>query len=367
MKRLLIALTMMMTTVVAVAQTPFYDDVSITGELLTNDSIKTLTGYYYSDDDGETWVEQIGPIGPTGATGATGSTGPTGATGPIGATGPTGANGSAGSAGATGATGPTGPTGPTGATGAAGADGDDMFSVTAGVISPITEDTLSVPYLKTDGFYLQSDNDSSEFYFLDQGDVKSMVLAQKIQDGTLSGITVNRNWNSGAQIIMSTDLYGVGYYSDLLFTKNQVLFTSYSALGTSLFKVSGNDGIIGSGGVISLTASDSASIYANVGMTSGQFNDCDTIASASTITLGEANNVVITGTADIDSISVLSGTRNWQIVTIVFAGTASTNGVVDGENIRLESDMVYLPTATLVLQRRGAFFYELSRSNNGNP
>lgn len=108
MRRILIALTtMVLTAGVAVAQTPFYDDVLITGELMTEDSVKTLTGFYKSDDYGDTWVE-IGQVGPTGANGA---------------------------------------------------DGDSFFQVSSGVISPISEDTVEAEFLRSlDGAFFHGGN-----------------------------------------------------------------------------------------------------------------------------------------------------------------------------------------------------------------
>lgn len=116
---------------------------------------------------------------------------------------------------------------------------------------------------------------------------------------------------------------------------------------------------------VTMNAQDSVVISSNLGVESGQFTEVDTVASGSTVQFGTANNIVITGTADIDSISVASGTRNWQVLTIEFTGTAATNGLVDGGNILLSSDYGYLPSAIITLQRRGNYFYEVSRSNNG--
>lgn len=60
------------------------------------------------DEQGDTWLDFIGPTGPVGATGPTGSTGLTGATGATGPAGPTGTTGPTGATGETGLTGPTG-------------------------------------------------------------------------------------------------------------------------------------------------------------------------------------------------------------------------------------------------------------------
>ena len=87
------------------------------------------------------------------------------------------------------------------------------------------------------------------------------------------------------------------------------------------------------------------------------------IASAATIYPINIQNVEVSGTADITTISV-DYVRNYTTLTIVFTGTAVTNGVVDGSNLYLNGNLTYLPNTTLVIQRRGNFWFELSRSIN---
>lgn len=368
MRRLLIALTMMIATS-AVAQTPFYDDVLITGELEVVDSVKTRTGYFRWD--GSAWVQEVGPTGAAGADGATGPTGPTGADGNDGADGPTGPQGE------------VGPTGPT------GADGDSMFTSADGVITPITDDTLNVTYIMSSAGANFTDGRGSIVMFQD-GDSFIYGIGATTDGGQLAGMAIEIDGESVFGGFFSNSnmpdrpmvKFGIGddvsmiyknkasaptRVGDVIVDSMEVRLMSMGPDGSSYVVVEGDMGVNIAGGAITITGTDSTVIHSNVTSTSGQFSACDTIASASTITLGEANNVFITGTADIDSISVLSGTRQFQIVTIVFGGSAATNGVVDGENLLLESSMGYLPTSTLVLQRRGDSFYELSRSNNGNP
>ena len=90
----------------------------------------------------------------------------------------------------------------------------------------------------------------------------------------------------------------------------------------------------------------------------------DTIASAATIDPNENNNIIITGTADIDSIDTSSLFPNYGIMYIEFTGTKATTGVIDGKNLKLAGNFAYSPDDMLVLQRRGNIFYEISRSSN---
>ena len=88
----------------------------------------------------------------------------------------------------------------------------------------------------------------------------------------------------------------------------------------------------------------------------------DTIASTAIIA-PDAQNVVITGTANIDSIQT-TNIPNFAIIYIEFTGTAATTGIVDGNNLKLEGNFVYTPDDMMVLQRRGIYFHEISRSIN---
>jgi hypothetical protein len=75
-------------------------------------------------------------------------------------------------------------------------------------------------------------------------------------------------------------------------------------------------------------------------------------------------NLVISGTADIDSISINSEIPNYGLIYIEFSGTKATTGVIDGKNLKLAGDFGYTPDDMLVLQRRGNYFFEISRSAN---
>lgn len=92
--------------------------------------------------------------------------------------------------------------------------------------------------------------------------------------------------------------------------------------------------------------------------------DCDTVASASTITLDSYNNFVISGTADVDSINTASEILDFTIIYIEFSGTKATNGMVDGKNLKLSATFAYTPDDMIVLQRRGNYWFEISRSAN---
>ena len=85
------------------------------------------------------------------------------------------------------------------------------------------------------------------------------------------------------------------------------------------------------------------------------------IASAATITI--TNGIVhdITGTADIDSIVYGAG---GQIIILQFDGTAATNGLVDGKNLKLAGDFAYTPDDVIQLYSDGSDWFEISRSVN---
>jgi len=123
----------------------------------------------------------------------------------------------------------------------------------------------------------------------------------------------------------------------------------------------------GSGGEIGVCGEGDIGVYSKgdiIGTTSIGTNTCDTIASAATIVLGDCNNFVITGTADIDSISIASTFPNWLIAHIQFTGAAAFFGVKDGKNLKIAGNFTYTADDILVIQRRGDIFYEVSRSLN---
>jgi len=100
----------------------------------------------------------------------------------------------------------------------------------------------------------------------------------------------------------------------------------------------------------------------------------DTIASFPTIHIIKdvtghdslSNNIVITGTSDIDSIAASSLIPNYTVLYIYFTGTAGSNGMVNGKNISLNpfyGDLKYVPGDMITLQRLGDTFNELSRKS----
>lgn len=97
-------------------------------------------------------------------------------------------------------------------------------------------------------------------------------------------------------------------------------------------------------------------------------NTIDTIEdgdiSGSTLTIGAFNNFVLTGSSDIDSISVDSSIPDLTTFTILFTGTASHTGINEGGNIKLSGSFAYAKDDIIVLQRFGNFFYEKCRSVN---
>lgn len=89
------------------------------------------------------------------------------------------------------------------------------------------------------------------------------------------------------------------------------------------------------------------------------------ISVASTATMAIPDGIgefyTVTGTADITSI-----TASWRgrRVTLLFSGTAATNGVVDGSNLKLASTLAYTPDDTITLVCDGTNWYETARSVN---
>jgi hypothetical protein len=90
----------------------------------------------------------------------------------------------------------------------------------------------------------------------------------------------------------------------------------------------------------------------------------NTIASAGTITLDGYNHYIVTGTIDIDSIDVASNIPTGTVVHLIFTGTAASNGVVDGANLKIEGNFAYSPNDVLTLIREEDVFYQISRSPN---
>ncbi len=79
----------------------------------------------------------------------------------------------------------------------------------------------------------------------------------------------------------------------------------------------------------------------------------DTVASTATITLGQFNNFVISGTADVDSFDTASTLQDGTVIYVEFSGNAATNGLVDGKNLILSGNQAYTIDDMLMLQRRG--------------
>lgn len=116
---------------------------------------------------------------------------------------------------------------------------------------------------------------------------------------------------------------------------------------------------------VMLRSSDGSLVATNITIQPGgmanQSHRNVTSGSAITIT---SNVITITGTASVDSVSYLSTVPNYGLIYILFTGTAATTGMVNGGNMRLAGNFVYNNNYTMVLQRRGSTYYEISRSAN---
>ena len=78
------------------------------------------------------------------------------------------------------------------------------------------------------------------------------------------------------------------------------------------------------------------------------------------MTLAPIHDVyTVTGTADITSITASLGQAK---VTLLFSGTAATNGLVDGSNLKLASTLAYTPDDTITLVCNGTNWFEIGRS-----
>jgi len=86
------------------------------------------------------------------------------------------------------------------------------------------------------------------------------------------------------------------------------------------------------------------------------------IASAATIVIPKfGETFTVTGTADITTITAGNSNKG-RTITLLFSGTAATNGVVDGSNIKLVGNFAYSPDDTLTLYSNGTNWYEISRT-----
>lgn len=87
----------------------------------------------------------------------------------------------------------------------------------------------------------------------------------------------------------------------------------------------------------------------------------DTVASATNILFGAGNIIQITGTTQIDSISVSSPQASGSIIYLHFAEIPQ---VTDGKNLKLAANFTASADDILTLVRIGDVFYEVSRSAN---
>jgi hypothetical protein len=118
--------------------------------------------------------------------------------------------------------------------------------------------------------------------------------------------------------------------------------------------------------------------FADTGTVKSVFEDNETddtgaVASANAITLplvglGGKQVFVVSGTATILSINNTGGTWQGRRVTLIFSGTAATNGVTDGSNLNLTGNFAYSVAVggqdTMELVYEGTTWHEVGRSAN---
>lgn len=86
------------------------------------------------------------------------------------------------------------------------------------------------------------------------------------------------------------------------------------------------------------------------------------VVSAATVTLPAHDGTVsVTGTADVTSITA---TFPNDRVILIFPGTAATNGIVNGSNLKIGSNFAYTPNDILELVCDGTNWYQRNRSAN---
>jgi hypothetical protein len=68
----------------------------------------------------------------------------------------------------------------------------------------------------------------------------------------------------------------------------------------------------------------------------------------------------VSGTADVTSVTATG--YGGRTVTLVFTGTAATNGLVDGSNLKLSANLAYTPNDAITLVCDGTNWYETGRS-----
>lgn len=171
------------------------------------------------------------------------------------------------------------------------------------------------------------------------------IFGVNAKDGSIAIITKRATW--GHRLYMDDD--------EMTFMRVVPTVTNYFKVDT--FGICTVDSSLIVDGVFSKDRIETDSSFVSAGV--------QTIASAATIYPVNAQNVEITGTADISVIST-AHLKDYTILYIKFQGTAATNGVVAGANIKLAgaANFAYTPDDILVLQLRGSVWYELSRSVN---
>ena len=200
------------------------------------------------------------------------------------------------------------------------------------------------------------------------GDTINTILlpkATKLMFTDSSGADTTTMFNDGTKLSISSDNQIQFGGENVYILAGDTLFISSATFTEFSLYVSGDALYVHGTGAdeIHLECGDiyvDGNLHANVMVATV----CDTVASATTVTLGNYNNFVITGVSAIDSIDTAGTMPNWGIAYIEFSGTAVGTGLTDGRNLKIAGNFGYTPDDMIILQRRGNIFYELSRSAN---
>lgn len=183
------------------------------------------------------------------------------------------------------------------------------------------------------------------------------------------------HWNTVETLIVETDDGQVGIKTALTDKELEVNFGTSGGIRYTYNDANGNaanyaDWTLSSDGGPTLTSVDSDGQAGHIVFApDGSFkvessivsSVCDTVASTTNITFGQFNNFLVSGTTQVDSISVASTLPNWTVFYIEFSGSCQ---FTDGANMKLSGNFSGTDDDILTLQRRGNIFYQVAGENN---